>query len=185
MRVPQSIAMTWTYLVCLLAGGVLITLSIAGDSDGIADVDGASGIAEGGNPAVLFSTSFWSFSLAGFGLCGLLLQLFEGTTPSRFNLPIALMLGTSLGWCAAFALRFLARRDANTVVLASDLIGLEAKVTLPLSEDQRGFVETSVRGSLVRRAARSVSGRLDQGQRVVILRSEGNTLIVDSLDMAS
>ena len=46
MRVPQSMAMPWTYLICLLAGGVLITLSIAGDSDGIADVDGASGIAD-------------------------------------------------------------------------------------------------------------------------------------------
>ena len=185
MRIPQTMAMTWTYLVCLLAGGVLITLSIAGDGDGIPDVDGTSGIAEGGHPAVLFSTSFWSFSLAGFGLCGLLLQLFEGTTDTRFNLPIALLLGIGLGWCASFALRFLARRDANTVVLASDLIGLEATVTLPLGEDQRGFVETFVRGSLVRRAARSASGHFDRGQKVVILRSEGNTLIVDSLDMVS
>ena len=67
--------MTWTYLFCLIAGGVLITLSIAGDSD-VPDGDGVTGIAEGGNPAVLFSTSFWSFSMAGFGLCGLLLQLF-------------------------------------------------------------------------------------------------------------
>lgn len=177
--------MTWTYLVCLIAGGILITLSIAGESDSVLDGEVATGIAEGGNPAVLFSTSFWSFSLAGFGLCGLLLQLFEGTASSSFNLPIALMLGVSLGWCASLALRFLARRDANTVVLAGDLIGLEAKVTLPLSESQRGFVETSVRGSLVRRAARSVCGHLDRGQNVVILRCEGTTLIVDALDMVS
>ena len=90
-----------------------------------------------------------------------------------------------MGWCASLTLHYLARRDANTVVLAGDLIGLEARVTLPVSEDQRGFVETSVRGSLVRRAARSNSGQLDRGQRVVILRSEGTTLIVDALDMAS
>ena len=42
-------AMTWTYLFCLIAGGVLNTLSIAGDAD--ADLEGAAGIAEGGNPA--------------------------------------------------------------------------------------------------------------------------------------
>ena len=178
-------AMTLTYLFCLIAGAVLITLSIAGESDGIVDGDAASGIAEGGNPAVVFSTSFWSFSLAGFGLCGLLLQLFNGTTASRLNLPIALILGISLGWSASIALRFLAKREANTVVLAGDLIGLEAKVTLPLSERQRGFVETSVRGSLIRRAARSASGRFHRGEHVVILRCEGNTLIVDTLDMAS
>ena len=176
--------MTWTYLFCLLAGGVLIALSIAGDSD-VPDGDGVTGIAEGGHPAVLFSTSFWSFSLAGFGLCGLLLQVFNGTTATRLNLPIALILGISLGWSASIALRFLAKRDANTVVLAGDLIGLEAKVTLPLSERQRGFVETSVRGSLIRRAARSASGRFHRGEHVVILRCEGNTLIVDTLDMAS
>ena len=176
--------MTWTYLFCLLAGGVLITLSIAGDSD-VPDGDGVTGIAEGGHPAVLFSTSFWSFSMAGFGLCGLLLQLFSATSASAINLPIALLLGLGMGWCASLSLRYLARRDANTVVLAGDLIGLEARVTLPLSEDQRGFVETSVRGSLVRRAARSNAGRLDRGQRVVILRCEDTTLIVDALDMAS
>ena len=163
-------AMTLTYLFCLIAGAVLITLSIAGESDGIVDGDAASGIAEGGNPAVVFSTSFWSFSLAGFGLCGLLLQLFNGTAASRLNLPIALILGISLGWSASIALRFLAKRDANTVVLAGDLIGLEAKVTLPLNERQRGFVETSVRGSLIRRAARSASGRFHRGDHVVILR---------------
>ena len=183
MRIPQPLTMTWTYLFCLIAGGVLITLSIAGDSD-VPDGDGVTGIAEGGNPAVLFSTSFWSFSMAGFGLCGLLLHLFTETTSTSINLPVALLLGIGLGWCASLTLRYLARRDANTVVLAADLIGLEARVTLPLTEDQRGFVETSVRGSLVRRAALSASGRLDRGQRVVILRSEGTTLIVDALEMA-
>ena len=109
--------MIWTYLFCLIAGGVLITLSIAGDADGAMGVDDAPGIAEGGTPTVLFSTSFWSFGLAGFGLCGLLLTLFQGTTAVRFTLPLALCLGLALGWAAASALRVVARRDANTVVL--------------------------------------------------------------------
>ena len=65
----------------------MITLSIAGDSD-VPDGDGVTGIAEGGHPAVLFSTSFWSFSMAGFGLCGLLLQLFSATSASTAALMI-------------------------------------------------------------------------------------------------
>jgi membrane protein implicated in regulation of membrane protease activity len=174
--------MTWTYLFCLIAGGVLITLSIAGEADG--DLGAAPDIAEGGHAAVLFSTSFWSFGLAGFGLCGLLLQLFQGSTSSVFTLPLALLLGAGLGWAAAAALRFLARRDANTVVQADDLIGVEAVVTLPLTQTERGFVELSVRGSLLRRAARSASRPLARGDRAVILRCDGNTLIVDSLEMA-
>lgn len=174
--------MTWTYFFCLVAGGVLITLSIAGEADD--DLSGGDGIAEGGHAAVLFSTSFWSFGLAGFGLCGLLLQLFQGASSSPFTLPLALLLGAALGWGAAWALRALARRDANTVVLADDLIGLEATVTLPLSAEQRGFVEVSVRGSLLRRAARSASRPLERGERVVILRCEGTTLMVDAMEMA-
>ena len=174
--------MTWTYLFCLIAGGVLITLSISGEAD--ADLEGSAGIAEGGNPALLFSTSFWSFGLAAFGLCGLLLQLFQGSVSSPFTLPVALLLGLVMGWAAAITLRVLARRDANTVVRADDLIGREAQVTLPLSSEQRGFVELSVSGSLLCRAARSGSRPLQRGERVVILRSDGPTLIVEPLDMA-
>jgi len=69
-------------------------------------------------------------------------------------------------------------------VQADDLIGVEAVVTLPLTATQRGFVELSVRGSLLRRAARSASRPLDRGDRAVILRCDDNTLIVDPLEMA-
>ena len=179
--------MTWTYLFCLIVGGVLITLSLAGDAEANLDVGfdaNAGGIAEGGNPAVLFSTSFWSFGLACFGLCGLLLQLFQGEAPSPFTLPLALVLGVVMGWAAALTLRVMARRDANTFVRSDDLICSEATVTLPLSSEERGFVELSVRGSLLRRAARSASRPLQRGERVVVLRSDGPTLIVDPLEMA-
>ena len=175
--------MTWTYLFCLIAGGVLITLSIAGDADANLNVDGG-GISEGGNPAVLFSTSFWSFGLAAFGLCGLLLQFFQGSISSPFTLPLASILGVLMGWGASLTLRVVARRDANTMVRSDDLIGCEATVTLPLSVDERGFVELSVRGSLLRRAARSASRPLQRDERVVILRSDGPTLVVDPLEMA-
>ena len=175
--------MAWAYFFCLIAGGVLITLSIASDADANLNIE-ADGISEGGNPAVLFSTSFWSFGLAAFGLCGLLLQLFQGSNSSVVTLPYALLLGLLMGWGAASTLRVLVRRDPNTVVRSDDLIGSEAIVTLPLSFDERGFVELSVRGSLLRRAARSASRPLERGERVVILRSDGLTLIVDPLEMA-
>ena len=65
--------MIWTYCFCLVAGGVLIALSLDNDGGGF-DGDGM-----GGSLSLLFSTPFWSFGLCGFGLCGLLMSLL---TPS-------------------------------------------------------------------------------------------------------
>ena len=175
--------MTWTYVFCLVAGGILIALSIAGDADGELGGNGDA-ITEGGNPTVLFSTSFWSFALAGFGLSGFLLEVVQSSTPSLLTFPLALLIGVGLGWAAAFSLRILARRDANTLVRSDDLIGREATVTLPLTTEQRGFVELSVKGSLLRRVALGNSQPLGKGKNVVVLRTEGTTLIVEALDVA-
>ena len=68
------------YLVCLLAGGVLISLSL--DNEG--GFDG-----EGGYLSLLFSTPFWSFGLTGFGLCGVLMLLLS---PEGSWLPPSLVL---------------------------------------------------------------------------------------------
>ena len=67
---------------------------------------------------------------------------------------------------------------------SDDLIGREATVTLPLTTDQRGFVELSVKGSLLRRVALGNSQPLAKGMNVVVLRTEGTTLIVEALDVA-
>ena len=87
-----------TYLVCFLAGLVLISLSL--DNDG-----GAEG--EGGNLSLLFSAPFWSFGLTGFGLCGLLMLVFS---PQGSWLPpgmVALAMGLLMGWTATRMLRLL------------------------------------------------------------------------------
>ena len=55
-----------TYMLCLIAGGVLIALALDGEGD-------LSGDGSGGNLTILFNTPFWSFGLFGFGFSGLLL----------------------------------------------------------------------------------------------------------------
>ena len=82
--------MLLTYLFCLLAGGVLIALSL--ESDNGADADGA-----GGNLSLLFSTPFWSFGLTGFGLSGLLMQLLVRNSGSWPTHLIALTMGVGMG----------------------------------------------------------------------------------------
>ena len=81
----------------LVAGGILIAFSIAGDADSDVSGDG-EGVANGGYASLIFSTSFWSFSLAGFGLSGVLLEIINGFQSAVPTAPLALMVGLGLGW---------------------------------------------------------------------------------------
>ncbi len=166
--------MLLTYLFCLLAGAVLIALSLDGDSE--ADADGA-----GGNLSLLFSTPFWSFGLCGFGLSGLLLSLLTRTGTVLPTVVLALGMGLAMGLAAARLLRLMGQREVDSLVRSTDLIGLEGLVTLTIEPNSRGFVEVSARGSLIRRPAISAGGRLRQGTRIVVVSSEGHTLRVDRI----
>ena len=71
--------MTLTYLICLIAGALLVSLSLSeGESDG-----GLDAIGTGGVVTVLFSTPFWSFGLCGFGLSGSTNPALDGQTGRR------------------------------------------------------------------------------------------------------
>ena len=166
--------MTTAYLVCLLAGLVLISLSL--DNDG--GLDG-----EGGSLSLLFNTPFWSFGLTGYGLCGLLLMLFS---PQDTWLPtslVALLMGLLMGWSATRILRMVGRQEADSLVRSNDLIGQEGRVSLAIEAGQRGFVELTVRGSLIRRPARCDQAVvLPAGTPIVVVEAESNTVRVEPLE---
>ena len=161
------------YLVCLLAGAVLISLSL--DNDG--SLDG-----EPGNLSLLFSTPFWSFGLTGFGLCGLLMRLLAPTDSWIPASAVALVMGAAMGWAATRVLRAVGRQEANSLVRGDELIGQQATVSLAIEPGQRGFIEMTVRGSLIRRPARSPQGTLARGSHVVVVSAEGNTLLVEAME---
>ena len=164
--------MLTTYLVCLLAGAVLISLSL--DNDG--GVDG-----EAGNLSLLFSTPFWSFGLTGFGLCGVLMLMLS--PPGAWIPPsaVALPMGLLMGWAANRILKTLGRREADSLVRSDDLIGQQGRVSLTIEPGERGFVELNVRGSLIRRPARCRQGQLRRDTSVVVIRADANTLEVEAL----
>ena len=160
------------YLFCFLSGMVLISLSLNDDGGG----DG-----EGGALSLLFSTPFWSFGLTGFGLSGLLMQLLvrnSGGWPTHL---IALTMGGGMGMAAMRVLRVLGQREADSLVRSDDLVGLEGVVTLAMDGEQRGFVELSVRGTLLRRPALSCNGALAANTKVVVVSSNDHTLRVETL----
>ena len=160
------------YLFCLLAGMVLINLSLNDDGGG----DG-----EGGALSLLFSTPFWSFGLTGFGLSGLLMQLLVGNGAGWSSHLVAVSMGAVMGLLATRLLRVIGKQEADSLVRSDDLIGLEGVVTLGMDTEQRGFVELSVRGSLLRRPALSTHGALSVNTHVVVVNGEGHTLRVEAL----
>ena len=164
------------YLFCLLAGMVLISLSLTDD---------VSGDGEGGPLSLLFSTPFWSFGLTGFGLSGLLMQLLVRNSAGWFSQLIALTIGGGMGLAATRLLRVIGRREADSLVRSDDLIGLEGVVTLAMDAEQRGFVELSVRGTLLRRPALSCKGALAPNTKVVVVASDDHTLRVETLQLPS
>ena len=164
------------YLFCLLAGMVLISLSLTDD---------VSGDGEGGPLSLLFSTPFWSFGLTGFGLSGLLMQLLVRNSASWFSQLIALTMGGGMGLAATRLLRVIGQREADSLVRSDDLIGLEGVVTLAMDAEQRGFVELSVRGTLLRRPALSCKGALAPNTKVVVVASDDHTLRVETLQPPS
>ena len=167
--------MVRTYSFCLVAGAVLISLSLDNEGGGL-DGDGT-----GGNLSLLFSTPFWSFGLCGFGLCGLLMSLLSPKDSGFPALLVASVMGLGMGWGASHVLRLMSRREADTLIRNDDLIGQQALVTLPVSQNQRGFVELRVRGSLIRRPALSNAGMLAEGTAVVVVASDQHTLRVDRM----
>ena len=162
------------YLFCLLSGLVLISLSLNDDGGG----DG-----EGGALSLLFSTPFWSFGLTGFGLSGLLMQLLVRNNGGWLTHLIALTIGGGMGLAAMRVLRMLGQREADSLVRSDDLVGLEGVVTLAMDGEQRGFVEVSVRGTLLRRPALSCNGALAANTKVVVVASDDHTLRVETLQL--
>ena len=84
----------WSSPICSVwSRGILIALSLSGDnsSDGF---EGDGGVAA----SHCCSASFWSFGMAGFGLCGLLISLFNGDGTSLGSMLVAAGTGVGLGW---------------------------------------------------------------------------------------
>ena len=86
-----------------------------------------------------------------------------------------------MGFLATRLLRVIGQQEADSLVRSDDLIGMEGVVTLGMDTQQRGFVELSVRGTLLRRPALSCKGALAPNTKVVVVDSDDHTLRVETL----
>jgi hypothetical protein len=105
------------------------------------------------------------------------------------SLPISLMavlMGLAMGIGATKTLAIMGRREADSLVRSDDIIGMVGRITLAVEGGQRGFVELSVKGSLLRRTARCRSGPLKKHQNVVVveINTEDTSVFVEPINTA-
>ena len=171
------------YLLCLIVGGGLLLFSLVGGVDGAdadADVDAGADGDWGGMREFLSIRALFYF-LAGFGATGTLLERFT-TTPSTNAFFFALLIGALAAAAVGAVYGWLRASESGVVSLDNDyLIGLPARVILPVVHGHRGKVRLLSRGREIELLAR-LHGVEDadcmRGDTVVIVEVDGDTALV-------
>jgi hypothetical protein len=139
------------YIVCFLAGGVVLGASMFGGHDSgdahVGDVHGDAaheGHHEWAARLPFLSLRFWTWGVTFFGLAGLALTL--GGTPASLVPFLAAAGGLGSGWGASWALGRLSRDAVGVLPEASSHIGREGKLLLSLRRGQRSKIRLSIGG---------------------------------------
>ncbi|MGA7740612.1 MAG: NfeD family protein [Polyangia bacterium] len=141
------------YIVCLLAGGVVLGASVFGGHDsGGGDAhmgDTHAGTDHAGHHdwagrLPFLSLRFWTWGVTFFGLAGVALTL--GGTPTSLIPWLAATGGVGSGWGASWALGRLTRDAVGVLPEASSHIGREGKLLLPLRRGARSKIRLSIGG---------------------------------------
>ncbi|MFO0686379.1 MAG: NfeD family protein [Sandaracinus sp.] len=149
--------MIYLYLIALVVGGGLLTVSIVLGGHGDHDVH-AEALAPAGQEGPLggaesyffwlVSVRFWTFFVAFFGLTGL---VFEGLglTSGWGTLAVAAATGAIAGGGAMAVIGKLTKDDANSAVSSRDYIGRTGRVLVGFGPGHVGKVRVEVKGSSV------------------------------------
>lgn len=196
------------YIFCAVIGGGLILLSAFGGGDHEHGVDGGhdltahdvahdfdAGGADMGHEAVgghetgsdgpwipFFSLRFWTYFIGIFGGTGLLLSLLTRTPEPATGLWSA---GTGMisGLVAASLVRWISKHEADSTARDSDMLGLRARVTVPIRKQQLGRIRTTVKGELLDiLATAEEKSDLSEGTEVVIVSMDNGRASVMPLD---
>jgi hypothetical protein len=185
------------YLVCLIAGGTLLVVSLFGGGDADVDVDvdvdadvATDGdVAEAGTEAegegVVAAARFLSlrnlvFFVAFFGLSGTLLSLL------RADAVVALAVSSVLGAAAAVAVHlsmsYLRRSESGALRSLVTLAGAQARVLVGLTRTRPGKVTVVTGDGTHQLVARihdaAASERFEAGDTVVVVRFQDGVALV-------
>lgn len=193
------------YIFCAVLGGGLILLSLFGGGHGHGhdishdighdvghDVGHDAGHGHDSHEATgqhdgpwipFFSLRFWTYQIGVFGAMGLILSLMnESVEPTRAF--IAAGTGFVSGLIAAAMVRWIQTHEADSTARDRDMLGLRARVTVPIREQQLGRIRATVKGELLDILATSEDRlALPEGSEVVIVGMEDGRATVMPLDI--
>lgn len=165
------------FVAALVIGlGTLLVQLLGGHDTGGHDVGGHDAGAHDGPLLFIASLRFWAFALLAFGLVGTMLIAFgfAGTLESAI---IATVAGLASGFVAHTVVRRLQGPGTSSVGSSKDVIGQVGRVIVPPSNESRGKVRVSVRGSFVDYVARS-DETLEADEAVVVEEMDGGEVVV-------
>lgn len=191
------------YLLCLVVGGVFVTLaSVAGldgvdfDQDFDADVELLDKSDQSSERPTLriankrrrrglglpfLSLRFWTFGSCFFGLTGVLLSLLNPTLSASLIAGISIAVGSGLGTAIVWVLRILQRQQADSLIRSDDLLGLPGIVEIPFDRNSKGKVRLNVKGSTLDLIAVTEDNQeFTQGEQAFIVGVEKNKVWVVS-----
>jgi membrane protein implicated in regulation of membrane protease activity len=180
------------YIVCLVAGGIVLAASMLGghESDGDVGHDGdGGGDGDGGHPSEshhewlgklpFLSLRFWTWAATFFGLVGLVLAI-SGTPPGLTRL-LAIVAGAGAGWGASYVIGKLTKTTVGVLPEASSHIGCEGRLLLPIARGELGKVRLRVGGTDVDLVAESDGPEpLPVGAPVWVVGLRGTHVVVEA-----
>lgn len=175
--------MTWLYLFMLAAGAPLLLWFVF--SGGDADMEAG---AEAGGLSEVFTViplSSLAFVATFFGATGLASEWLG--TNAVFALFMAIVVGVLAGVLNSAAFAYLRRTEASSEVTDREVEGSIARVSLPMSNEQRGRIVLSVAGARTQMTASPIDvladgAAIEPGARVIVVRIEGGVALVTRLD---
>jgi hypothetical protein len=186
------------YILCMLAGGVVLAASAfaghdsadggggevhAGDvhaaEAGTDGADGHDGQHHVGAKLPFLSMRFWTWGATFFGLTGAVLTWADsaaGLVPV-----LAGVVGAGSGWGATYVLDRLTRDAVGVLPEASSHIGREGKLLLPLRKGERSKVRLAIGGvSTDLLAETDAETEIEAGSPVLIVGMRGVVAMVES-----
>lgn len=183
------------YVFSLVVGGVFLGVSsIFGSKDADAGHDGDVGGGHDGDGGLddahhgaevvatwmpFLSLQFWMFAMAFFGLTGTVLEGF-GLAGTIGTAATAAALGLGAGFSASYALHKLKHDKVESNIGASDYIGRNATVLLPVAKGQQGKVRIQVKGQLIDLVAQTDDeDQLNAKDEVLVIEMREHVAVVE------
>ncbi len=141
------------FIASLVIGLGALAVQLFGGHDAGHDAGGHDAGGHDGPLLFLASIRFWAFALLVFGLVGTLLRVF-GFAEAIEAAIIAGVAGVVAGYVAVSIVKRL-QGGTTSVSSSGDVVGRVGRVIVAPSNDSRGKVRVSVRGSFVDYVARS------------------------------